>query len=233
MKAIITGASKGIGKATAALFLEKGIDIAINSRSQSDLESVKDEFQQSFPEREILIKATDVSKKDEVYAFGEFVKSQWSAVDILINNAGLYVPGQIHSEDDDVLENQINTNLYSAVRLTKNILPVMLPQKKGTIVNISSIAGIMSYPNSGSYSVSKFALQGFSKVLRDELKDKGIRVVSVLPGATWTNAWAGAELPEDRLMKAHDIALTIWNAIELSDRAVIEEVILRPQLGDL
>ena len=76
MKAIITGASKGIGKATAELFLEKGIDVAINSRSQSDLEAVRDEFQQSFPEREILIKATDVSKKDEVYAFGEFVKSQ-------------------------------------------------------------------------------------------------------------------------------------------------------------
>ena len=233
MKAIITGASKGIGKATAALFLEKGIDIAINSRSQSDLEAVRDEFLQSFPEREILIKATDVSKKDEVYAFGEFVKSQWSAVDYLINNAGQYVPGQIHDEEDDVLESQIDTNLYSAVRLTKSILPVMLPQKKGTIVNISSIAGIMAYPNSGSYSVSKFALQGFSKVLRDELKDKGIRVVSVLPGATWTNAWAGAEIPETRMMKAHDIALTIWNAIELSHRAVIEEVILRPQLGDL
>ena len=233
MKAIITGASKGIGKATAALFLEKGIDIAINSRSQSDLEAVRDEFRQSFPEREILIKATDVSKKDEVYAFGEFVKSQWSAVDYLINNADQYVPGQIHAEEDAVLESQIDTNLYSAVRLTKSILPVMLPQKKGTIVNISSIAGIMAYPNSGSYSVSKFALQGFSKVLRDELKDKGIRVVSVLPGATWTNAWAGAEIPEERMMKARDIALTIWNAIELSDRAVIEEVILRPQLGDL
>ena len=198
MKAIITGASKGIGKATAALFLEKGIDIAINSRSQSDLEAVRDEFRQSFPEREILIKATDVSKKDEVYAFGEFVKSQWSAVDYLINNAGQYVPGQIHDEEDDVLESQIDTNLYSAVRLTKSILPVMLPQKKGTIVNISSIAGIMAYPNSGSYSVSKFALQGFSKVLRDELKDKGIRVVSVLPGATWTCLLYTSPSPRDR-----------------------------------
>ncbi len=233
MKAIITGGTKGIGKAIGQLFLEKGVDIAINSRSQSDLEAVKDEFQQSFPEREILIKATDVSKRDEVYAFGEFVKSKWSAVDILINNAGFYEPGQIHTEDDAVLENQINTNLYSAVRLTKSILPVMLPQKKGTIINISSIAGIMSYPNSGSYSVSKFALHGFSKVLRDEMKDKGIRVVSVLPGATWSNAWAGVELPEDRLMAARDIALVCWNAIELSPSAVIEDIVIRPQLGDL
>jgi len=233
MKAIITGATKGIGKAIATLFLEKGVDIAINSRSQSDLEAVKSTFEQQFPDRQILIKATDVSQKADVNAFGEFVKSHWSTIDILINNAGLYVAGLIHEEDDEVLENQIATNLYSAVRLTKNILPIMLPQKSGTIINISSIAGIMSYPNSGSYSVSKFALQGFSKVLRDELKDKGIRVVSVLPGATWSNAWSGVELPKERLMQANDIALTVWNAIQLSHSAVIEEIILRPQLGDL
>jgi len=233
MKAIITGATKGIGKAIATLFLEKGVDIAINSRSLDDLDAIKSEFKKQFPEREILIKATDVSQKDQVYAFGDYVRSKWPSVDILVNNAGLYVSGQIHEEEDNVLENQIATNLYSAVRLTKSILPSMLPQKSGTIVNISSIAGIMSYPNSGSYSVSKFALQGFSKVLRDELKDKGIRVVSVLPGATWSNAWSGVELPKERLMQARDIALTVWNAIQLSDSAVIEEIILRPQLGDL
>lgn len=233
MKAIITGATKGIGKAIATLFLEKGVDIAINSRNQGDLEALKSTFEQQFPDRQILIKATDVSKKDEVYAFGDYVKSQWPNIDILINNAGLYVAGQIHTEDDEVLENQIATNLYSAVRLSKSIVPSMLAKKSGTIVNISSIAGIMSYPNSGSYSVSKFALQGFSKVLRDELKDKGIRVVSVLPGATWSNAWSGVDLPKERLMQANDIALTVWNAIQLSESAVIEEIILRPQLGDL
>lgn len=233
MKAIITGATKGIGKAIASLFLEKGVDIAINSRSQSDLETLKSAFEQQFPDRQILVKATDVSKKEEVYAFGDYVKSHWPTIDILINNAGLYVAGLIHQEDDEVLENQIATNLYSAVRLSKSIVPSMVTQKSGTIVNISSIAGIMSYPNSGSYSVSKFALQGFSKVLRDELKDKGIRVVSVLPGATWSNAWSGVELPKERLMQANDIALTVWSAIQLSESAVIEEIILRPQLGDL
>lgn len=233
MKAIITGATKGIGKSIALLFLEKGVDIAINSRHIEDLETVKQEFEQTFPDREILIKQTDVSKREEVYAFGEFIKSKWSTLDILINNAGLYVGGLIHTEDDSVLENQIATNLYSAVHMTKSMLPMMLPQKSGTIVNISSIAGLQSYPNSGSYSVSKFALQGFSKVLRDEMKDKGIRVVSVLPGATWSNAWSGVDLPADRLMQARDIALTVWNSIELSKSAVVEDVILRPQLGDL
>lgn len=233
MKAIITGATKGIGKAIAQLLLEKGVDIAINSRSEDDLKSLKRDFESTFPEREILIKQTDVSKKDQVYAFGDFVKSNWSNLDILVNNAGFYVGGQIHEEADEVLENQIETNLYSAVRMTKSALSMMLAQNSGTIINISSIAGLQSYPNSGSYSVSKFALQGFSKVLRDEMKDKGIRVVSVLPGATWSNAWSGSNLPQERLMQARDIALTVWNAIELSKSAVVEDVILRPQLGDL
>jgi short-subunit dehydrogenase len=233
MKAIITGGTKGIGKAIGQLFLEKGVDIAINSRSQVDLEAVQAEFQGSFPEREILIKQTDVSKPEEVKAFGEFVKSQWDKIDILINNAGVYVMGQLLDESEDVMVSQINTNLYSAVHMTRSILPVMLPQNAGTIINMCSIASLMSYPNSGSYTVSKFALHGYTKVLRDELKEKGIRVVAVMPGATWSAAWGDIDLPKERLMAARDIALVCWNAVELSPSAVIEDIVIRPQLGDL
>ncbi len=233
MKAIITGGTKGIGKAIGQLFLEKGVDIAINSRSQVDLEAVQSEFKGSFPEREILIKQTDVSKPEEVKAFGEFVKSHWDKIDILINNAGVYVMGQLLDEDEDVMVGQINTNLYSAVHMTRSILPVMLPQNAGTIINMCSIASLMSYPNSGSYTVSKFALHGYTKVLRDELKEKGIRVVAVMPGATWSAAWGDIDLPKDRLMAARDIALVCWNAVELSPSAVIEDIVIRPQLGDL
>ena len=96
-----------------------------------------------------------------------------------------------------------------------------------------SIASLNAYPNGGSYTISKFALLGFSKVLREELKDKGIRVTSVMPGATWSHSWDGADFPEDRLMKSEDIALVVSNAIDLSPNAVVEEIIIRPQLGDL
>jgi len=233
MKAIITGGTKGIGKAIGQLFLEKGVDIAINSRSQEDLDAVKAEFQGSFPEREILTKLTDVSKPEEVKAFGEFVKSHWDKLDILINNAGAYVMGKLLEESEDVMVSQINTNLYSAVHMTRSMLPIMLPQQAGTIINMCSIASLMSYPNSASYTVSKFALHGYTKVLRDELKEKGIRVVAVMPGATWSAAWGDIDLPKDRLMAARDIALVCWNAIELSPAAVIEDIVIRPQLGDL
>jgi len=131
------------------------------------------------------------------------------------------------------LETMMQTNLYSAYHLTRAILPLMLPFRKGHIFNMCSVASVLAYPNGGAYSISKFALLGFSKVLREEMKDKGIKVTSILPGATWSNSWAGVDIPESRLMQAEDIAKTVLGAYHLSDSAVVEEIILRPQLGDL
>jgi NADP-dependent 3-hydroxy acid dehydrogenase YdfG len=123
--------------------------------------------------------------------------------------------------------------LYSAYYLTRALLPMMLPRRDGHIFNMCSIASIMAYPNGGSYTISKFALLGFSKVLREEMKTKGIKVTAILPGATWSDSWAGADYPPERLMQADDIAKTIWAAYNLSDSAVVEELVIRPQLGDL
>ena len=127
----------------------------------------------------------------------------------------------------------INTNLYSAYHLTRQILPSMIKRKKGHIFNICSTASIYAYPNGGSYSISKFALYGMTKVLRKELEDKNIRVTAILPGATWSASWAGVDLPEERLMQADDVAKALWNAFSLSDNAVIEELLIRPQQGDI
>ena len=96
-----------------------------------------------------------------------------------------------------------------------------------------SVASIKAYPNGGSYAISKFALLGFTKCLREELKDKGVKVTAILPGATWSDSWAGVDLPQERLMPASDIADIIWGTYVLSDVAVVEELLIRPQLGDL
>jgi NADP-dependent 3-hydroxy acid dehydrogenase YdfG len=154
-------------------------------------------------------------------------------VDILVNNAGVFLPGELSLEDEGNLEMMINTNLYSAYHLTRALLPKMKERRSGYIFNMCSIASKIAYPNGGSYSISKFALLGFSKVLREEMKPLGIRVSSILPGATWSNSWAGVDLPESRLMKANDIAKIVKVAYELSDSAVMEDIVLRPQLGDL
>lgn len=233
MNIVISGATKGIGLAIAHAYAQEGFDMTVCSRSQSDLEDFKKTFTTTYPGIEVLIKAVDMSKKEEVLAFAEFIKASWKHLDILVNNAGVFLPGEIHKEEDGVLESQIETNLYSAYYLTRALLPIMLPQKSGHIFNMCSIASFMAYPNGGSYSISKFAMLGFSKVLRAELQDKGIKVTSIMPGATWSNSWAGVDLPKERLMEANDIAIAVMSASKMSPSAVVEDIILRPQLGDL
>ena len=233
MNIIITGATKGIGRAIAEKFASEGFNIAVNARNADDLKSLKNDFALKYPDVEVLTKKTDMSKKGQVLSFAKFVLSKWKKIDILVNNAGVFLPGEIHKEAEGILESQINTNLYSAYHLTRAILPNMIKKKKGHVINMCSIASQIAYPNGGSYTISKFALLGFSKVLREEMKDKGIRVTSILPGATWSNSWAGVDLPQNRLMEANDIANATWCAWTMSEHAVLEDIVVRPQLGDL
>lgn len=233
MKIIITGATKGIGRAIAQKFAAEGFDLAICSRNNDDLKIFKKELLAANPNIEVLTKVADVRKKTQVLAFAQHIKKHWKEVDILVNNAGLFIPGEISKEDDGALEQMIETNLYSAYHLTRALLPVMLKKGSGHIFNMCSIASLIAYPNGGSYSISKFALLGFSKVLREEMKSKGIKVTSIMPGATWSNSWAGVDLPESRLMQANDIAIAVWGAWQMSPSAVVEDIVIRPQLGDL
>lgn len=232
-KAVITGATKGIGRAIAESLATEGYDIAVCSRNPDDLEAMQKDFAERFPRIQLLVHTTDVGKKEEVKTFAQFIDNKWQRVDVLVNNAGSYLPGAIHTEGEGQLETLIETNLYSAYHLTRALLPLMMAHKKGYIFNMCSIASLNAYPNGGSYSITKFALLGFSKNLREELKPHGIKVTAILPGATWSDSWAGFEAPEERLMQPRDIAEVIVSALRMSAGAVIEDIVLRPQLGDL
>lgn len=232
MKIIITGATKGIGRAIAEKFASEGFDVAVCARSEADLATFKKELEGKYGVA-VLTKTADMRQKADVLAFADFVKQHWGEVDCLVNNAGVYLSGEIVDEPDGQLEMQIETNLYSAYHFTRAMLPTMLVKGSGHIFNMCSIASLIAYPGGGSYTISKFALLGFSKVLREELKTKGIKVTSIMPGATWSNSWAGATLPESRLMQASDIAIAVWSAWQMSPAAVVEEIVIRPQLGDL
>ena len=230
---IVSGATKGIGRAIAEKFAAGGFDLALCARSVRDLEELKSEFSSKFPGSEVMVFQADLSKKSSVADFANFIKKHWDRVDVLVNNAGLYIGGATFDEAEGALEHMIETNLYSAYHLSRHLLPIMLPQKSGHIFNMCSVASFMAYPNGGSYSISKFALLGFSKVLRAELKEKGTKVTAIMPGATWSDSWKGVSLPEARLMQASDVALAVWSAWQMSPSAVVEEIIIRPQLGDL
>ncbi|MBS1565162.1 MAG: SDR family oxidoreductase, partial [Bacteroidetes bacterium] len=134
---------------------------------------------------------------------------------------------------DNALEEMIQTNLYSAYHLTRALLPSMMDRKSGHIFNMCSIASLKAYPNGGAYSISKFALLGFSKNLREELKPWGIKVTAVLPGAAYTDSWAASGIDPKRIMEAADIAQMVFAAAHLSPQACVEDIILRPQLGDV
>ncbi|MEK6480505.1 SDR family oxidoreductase [Catalinimonas sp. 4WD22] len=231
--AVVTGGTKGIGKAIIKSFATEGFSIATCSRTESDLEKLQKEINDKYPEVDFLYQSADLSDKNQVKAFAAMVNTSGIPVEILVNNSGLFIPGQIHQEEEGALEKMIDTNLYSAYHLSRALIKPMMERKKGHIFNICSTASIVPYTNGGSYCIAKFAMLGMSKVLREEMKPYDIRVTSVLPGATYTASWEGTDLPEERFMKSEDVAETVLTAYKLSDRAVMEEVLIRPQLGDL
>ena len=223
----ISGASKGIGLAIAHVFLARGFEVAISASTDGSLEEVQARYPQ------IQVFRADMAVKAEVEALARWLDESFGTLDVLVNNVGRFLPGQIHSESDESFEAMMLTNVYSNYYLTKRVLPKMMEKRAGTIFNICSIASIMAYPNGGAYSISKHALHGFSKVLREEMKPYGIRVISVLPGATLTASWEGVDLPPERFMPAEDVAMAVWDAWSLSPRTVVEELLLRPMLGDI
>jgi short-subunit dehydrogenase len=232
MNVVITGASKGIGKSIATTYAAEGAILFLCARNEVTLYNTVAELQTRYPASVIKAKAFDLSIKEQAQKFGHWVLD-FGVPDILINNAGQFLPGNISTETDGVLEETIAANLYSAYHLTRSVVGKMIEAKHGHIFNICSIASLRAYNNGGSYSISKFALMGFSKNLREELKPHNIKVTSVYPGAVMTDSWAGFDNSAGRIMEADDIATMIVAASKLSPQAVVEDIIIRPQLGDL
>lgn len=229
---VITGGTKGIGKALVDKFVGERFTVATCARNEQDLEGLRDEMKSTY-EAKIHTYAADLSKKEQVVDFMEFVRLIGKPVEVLVNNTGVYMPGEVLSEEEGALAHMIHTNLYSAYHLTRGMAPGMIKAQRGHIFNICSVASLKAYPNGGSYSISKFALYGFSQAVREELKPKGVKVTAVLAGAVKTPSWDGVDIPEERMMKASDISDSIFGIYQLSDRTVVEELILRPQLGDI
>ncbi len=221
--AVITGGSRGIGKALVDIFAGNGYQVISCSRGSID---------QDIREN-VIFYTCDLSTRIGQNDFISFVKENTASVDVLINNTGLYVPGQIHQEEDGTLEKMIDTNLYSAYYITRGLIGSMIENKKGHIFNICSTASIMPYINGGSYCISKYAMYGMTKVLREEMKEHEVKVTAILPGATFTSSFEGTDFPEERLMKPEDVSESVFSISQLSFRACVEEIILRPQLGDL
>lgn len=233
MNVVITGASKGFGKSLAEEFAARGHNLFLCSRNETNLYRTVEELMRYYPDSQIKANAFDLSVKEQAIAFGQWVLGLGMPVDVLINNAGLFDPGSVHNEPDGTLEHMLNVNLMSAYHLTRTLVPSMMERKSGHVFNMCSIASLKAYANGGAYSISKYALAGFSRNLREEMKPYGVKVTAVYPGAAYTDSWAGSGVDPQRIMQSKDIAAMIYAAAQLSPQACVEDIILRPQLGDL
>ena len=232
MVALITGASRGLGLAIAEALALEGLDLILWSRNETLLKENAARLAQTCG-ISVKVASLDLSKQEEIDQACQSLLEQGSAVDLLVNNAGNFLPGAMMEELETQLDDLWSVNVKAAYTITKRLWPALGQSSRAHVVNICSTASRMGYPAGGSYAVTKHALLGFSESLRLEGRPLGIRVSSVLPGAALTDSWAGVDLPKERFMKASDVGAVVRQIWQLNQSAVIEDITLRPLLGDI
>jgi NAD(P)-dependent dehydrogenase (short-subunit alcohol dehydrogenase family) len=230
---LITGASQGIGASIAKAFATEvpGVRLALVARNMRNLQTVARSCTRSGAKTEVF--GCDVTNEASVALMAEAVAERFRAVDVLVNNAGTFAMAPFTETTTALFDRQIAVNLRSAFLVTQALLPAMLKRKSGDIFFMSSIAGLGAYPNAAAYCASKYGVTGLAKVLRAETKGRGLRVCCVHPGATWTPSWEKSGVKPERIMPAEDVARAILDVYRLGRRSVVEEIVLRPQAGDV
>lgn len=219
---IITGASSGIGKATALYFAQKGSKLAIAARSIEKLEQTASEIKRY--EVEVVSIACDVSKEVDCKSLIDQTVEKFGQIDVLINNAGISMRALFNKTEMSVIRNVMDINFWGCVQCTKFALPHLLASK-GSVVGISSIAGYVGLPARTGYSASKFAMHGFLEALRTENLEKDLHVLVACPGFTASNirntaltadGTSQGESPrtEEKMMSAEEVAAHLYNSIK-------------------
>jgi NADP-dependent 3-hydroxy acid dehydrogenase YdfG len=232
---LITGASQGIGAAIALTFARelRGVRLALVARNTKKLAATAKACAKVGAGAVVEVFSCDVADEKSVAAMAATVTKRFGGVDVLINNAGKFAGApftEMKVADFDAL---IAANLRSVFLVSRALVPGMVKRRRGDVFNMSSIAGLAAYPGGAGYSAAKFGVSGLSKVMRAELRTKGVRVCCVYPGATWSPSWEGSGVSADRMMPAGDVAQAFYEIYRLSRRTVVEEIVLRPQLGDI
>ena len=230
---LITGASQGIGAAIAKVFAREmpGVRLALVSRNTRKLAAVQRACVKFGAVAEVFV--CDVADEAAVDAMAAAVTKRFKAVDVLVNNAGVFVAAPFLETTTADFDRIVAANLRSAFLVTRAFVPAMIRRRRGDVFFMNSIAGLGAYPRSTAYCAAKFGVTGLAEVLRVETRDHGVRVCSVHAGATWTPSWSSSGFKEERMMPAGDVARAFLDIYRLGRRTVVEEIVLRPQLGDL
>ncbi|MEA5583107.1 SDR family oxidoreductase [Nodularia harveyana UHCC-0300] len=234
-RALITGASSGIGKATALEFAKAGIDVALVSRSLDKLETVAAAARHTG----VVAKAyaVDLANISEVKAKIQAIALDFGDIDILVNNAGIAYTSNLSDIPLEDWQQVINLNLTSVFQCIIGILPGMRDRHTGTIINVASIAAKQAFPGWGAYNVSKAGVMALSQTLAQEERAHGIRVTAICPGAVNTELWdtetVQADLDRTKMLTPEIVAQSILHTALLPQKAVIDELILMPSAGAL
>lgn len=231
--ALITGASSGIGRATALAFAQAGIHLALVSRTQSKLEAVAAAATQYGVK--VRCYPVDLLQVEHVREKIAAIATSFGPLDILVNNAGMGYTAMLSDTPLADWQHVLTLNLTSVFQCIQGILPTMRERRQGTIINVSSIAGQQVFREWGAYCVSKFGLVALSKTLAAEERQRGIRVVTISPGSVNTPLWdtdtVHADFDRASMLTPETVAQSILYTALLPQEAVVEELTLMPNAG--
>ncbi len=226
--AIVTGASKGIGKAIALTLSKAGVRVVLAARHEKDLAAVEAEIRSSGGTS--ISVPTDVADEPQVLKLAKRTIEEYGAIDILINNAGYGIFSKVLDTDTRDYDGMMSVNLRGVFLACKAVLPSMIEHKSGEIINIASLAGRNSFVGGATYSATKWGLIGFSRSLMLEVRDHNIRVVSICPGSVNTN-FSNHSKDSEKIIQPQDVADTVLFALTMPARSNVSEIDIRPTIN--
>jgi NADP-dependent 3-hydroxy acid dehydrogenase YdfG len=231
--ALITGASSGIGAATALAFAQAGIHLALISRSETKLDTIADQASQFGVKAKVF--PIDLADVAQVRSQIEAIATNLPTLDIVVNNAGMGYTGSLMDTSLADWQRVLDLNVTSVFQCIQGVLPKLRSQKRGLVINVASIAAHQAFPDWGAYCVSKFGLSALSKTLAAEERANGIRVTTISPGAVNSSLWdtetVQADFDRSAMLTPEIVAQAILQTVQLPDQAVVEELMLMPNAG--
>ncbi|MXR50178.1 SDR family NAD(P)-dependent oxidoreductase [Halovenus sp. WSH3] len=236
--AIVTGASSGIGEATAEALAARGASVVLAARRETELEALADRIEAQ--EGDALVVPTDVTEEEDIDALVEATLDEYGAIDILVNNAGVMLLEPVERADRENFRQMVEVNLLGLMNLTHAALPTMQEQGSGHIVNVSSTAGRRANANSSGYNATKFGVNAFTEALRQEVTTDGVRTTIIEPGAVDTELQE--HIPDEKIkqrveegllesmqpLESEDIARAITYAVSQPQHVNVNEMLIRP-----
>jgi len=224
--ALVTGGNRGIGKTIAERLASLGAAVAICGRDAKRLQAAAEQLRKQTGS--VLAELTDVTRAAEVEKLVSTVEKKLGAISILVNNAGIGIFGAAHEKSEEEWDRALNTNLKSVFLVSRAVLPSMIREGRGDIINISSLAGKNTFAGGGIYCASKWGVMGLSGCMAEDLRDKGIRVTVICPGSVATEFSGRGPKVEGKALQPEDVAHAVEAVVTQRAGSFMSEIQLRP-----